>query len=50
METVTISKTKFEQMKEELGMLRKSKLYQRLLEFEQNIISGKEFTRKDLGF
>ena len=50
METITISKPKFEQMQEELETLRKSKIYQRLLEFEQNILKGKKFTRADLGF
>ncbi|HLC85933.1 MAG TPA: hypothetical protein VJG30_01445 [Candidatus Nanoarchaeia archaeon] len=46
----TISKAEFEQMKQELKILRNSNIYQRLLEFEQNIKQGKIFTRKDLGF
>lgn len=50
METITIPKIKFEQMQEELNILRNSKLYKRLLEFEQKIIQGKKYTRKDLGF
>lgn len=50
METITISKMKFKQMKQELEALRESKIYQRLLEFEQNISKGKKFSRKDLGF
>ncbi len=50
METVTITKLEFEQMKKELKVLRNSKIYQRLLEFEQNILVGRKFTRKDLGF
>ena len=50
MDMVTIPRIEFEQMKQELEMLRESKLYQRLLEFEQNIAKGKKFTRKDLGF
>lgn len=49
-ETITIQKAKFEQMKQELNTLRNSRLYQRLLEFEQNILQGKKYTRKDLGF
>ena len=49
METVTIPKPKFEQMKREIELLRSSKLYQRLLEFEENIAS-KKFSRKDVGF
>ena len=49
METITIPKQKFEQMKKEISVLRASKLYKRLLEFEQNVLS-KKLTRKDLGF
>ena len=49
-ETIIISRQEFEQMKEELKVLRKTSLYQRLLEFEENIRQGKVFTRKDLGF
>jgi len=49
METITIPKEKFEEMRMELEVLRNSKLYKRLLEFEQNI-QGKRYTRKDLGF
>ena len=50
METVTIPKSEFEQMSADLKSLRNSKLYLRLLEFEQNILQGKRFTRKNLGF
>ncbi len=50
MDTVTIPKTEFEQMKTEIKTLRKSDIYLRLLEFELNIVRGKTFTRKDLGF
>ena len=50
METVTIPKEKYEQMVHEIEILRSSKLYQRLLEFENNIKQGKKFTRKDLEF
>jgi PHD/YefM family antitoxin component YafN of YafNO toxin-antitoxin module len=50
METVTIPKQEFESMKRELESLRNSRLYQRLLEFENNIAKGKRFTRNDLGF
>ena len=49
METVTIPKDEFEHMVREIEVLRESKLYKRLLEFENNI-SLKRFTRKDLGF
>lgn len=49
METITIPKEEFEQMKEELIVLRNSKIYQRLLAFEKNIMKIKK-TRKDLGF
>lgn len=50
MNTVTIPRAEFEQMQQELSVLRNSKLYKRLLEFESNISTGKKFTRKDLGF
>ncbi len=50
MDTITIPKTEFEAMKQELASLRNSRIYQRLLAFEQNILSGKRYTRKDLGF
>lgn len=50
METVTLPRVEFEQMQEELKILRDSKLYQRLLDFEKNITTGKRYTRKDLGF
>lgn len=50
METITIPKSEFEQMKSELKILRNSKVYQRLLEFEQNILQRKKYTRADLGF
>ena len=49
-ETITIPKIEFERMKQQLELLKDSKLYQRLLEFEENISRGKKFTRKDLGF
>ena len=38
------------QQKIEINVLRNSRLYKRLLEFEQNICQGKRYTRKDLGF
>jgi PHD/YefM family antitoxin component YafN of YafNO toxin-antitoxin module len=50
METVTITREEYEQLKGEVETLRESKLYQRLLEFEQNISKGRKFTRRDLGF
>ena len=37
MGTITIPKEKFERMITEINILRNSKLYRRLLEFEQNI-------------
>lgn len=46
METVTVERVEFEQMKHELETLRETKLYKRLLEFEKNIVEGKKFTRK----
>ncbi|MBU2639361.1 MAG: hypothetical protein KKG75_01495 [Nanoarchaeota archaeon] len=50
METVTISKFEYIKMKQDLKLLRETELYKRLLEFEENIKSGKIYTRKDLGF
>ena len=50
MEMITIPKPKFEEMEQELEMLRNSELYKRLLQFEQNIMEGKMHTRRDLGF
>ena len=49
-ETVTIPKVEFEKMKQELELLRESGLYQRLLEFEENISKGRKFGGQDLGF
>ena len=37
-------------MQRERKLLRNSKIYLRLLEFEQNINRGKKFTREGLGF
>lgn len=48
METVTLPRKEFEAMKQEIELLRDSKLYKRLLEFEQNITQGKKLTRKEL--
>ncbi len=50
MDTVTVPRTEFEQMQNEIKVLRQSTIYKRLLEFEQNILKGKKFTRSDLGF
>jgi len=50
METVIISKVEFAQMIQKLKILRNSKIYQRLLEFERNILQGKIYIRNDLGF
>ena len=44
-----VSKQVFEQMKLEISTLRNTALYDRLLQFENNIRT-KKFTRKDLGF
>lgn len=49
METVNIPKEEFEKMIMEIKMFRDSKIYQRLLEFEENI-KNKRFTREDVGF
>ncbi len=50
METITIPKEKFEQMIIEISFLRNSAVYNRLLNFEYNILKGKKYSRKDLGF
>lgn len=50
METISIPKEEYEHIVQELEMLRNSKIYKRLLEFERNIAEGKKFTRKDIGF
>ena len=49
METITIPKIRFEEMKREIKTLRNSRIYIRLLEFERNVLK-KMYTRKDLGF
>ena len=49
MDTVTVSRTEYEQMKKELQTLRNSTLYKRLLEAQANVQKEK-FTRADLGF
>ena len=50
METILISKEEYKKMKKEVQVLRSSKIYKRLLEFEKNILRGKVCMRKDLGF
>lgn len=49
-EVVTITREKYLGMKREIETLRKTRLYKRLLEFEENVMAGKVYTRKDLGF
>ncbi|MEE8167764.1 MAG: hypothetical protein V3T58_02685 [Candidatus Hydrothermarchaeales archaeon] len=49
-EVVTISGEKYLGMKREIDTLRKTKLYKRLLEFEEDIKRGNIYTRNDLGF
>ena len=49
MEMIKVPKEEYDQMKREIETLRNAKLYQRLLEFENNIKS-KKYTREDLGF
>ena len=50
METVTISKSKYEEMREALRIIKNLELYKRLLEFEKNIREGKVYYREDLDF
>ena len=50
MEMITLPKIEFEKMQEELRTLKNAKLYKKLLEFEKNLMDGKAYTRKDLGF
>ena len=47
---ITISKEEYLEMKKEIKTLRNTRLYKRLLEFEENIKAGKPYTREDLGF
>lgn len=49
METITVPKEEFAQMQRELSTLRETKLYKRLLQFQENI-GRQKFTRADLGF
>ena len=49
METIILPKIEFERMKEQIELLTSTKIYKRLLQFEQNI-QKKKYTRKDLGF
>ncbi|MBI4043763.1 MAG: hypothetical protein HY393_03080 [Candidatus Diapherotrites archaeon] len=50
METVTIPKEEYAELKNKVRLLKNMDVYKRLLEFENNIASGKKFYRKDLGF
>lgn len=49
-DSVTIPREEYLGLKREVETLRKTKLYKRLLDFEENIKTGKKYTRKDLGF
>lgn len=50
MALVTIEEAELKAMKQELTTLRKTALYQRLLDFHANIATDRKYTRKDLGF
>ena len=50
MESVTISMSEYENLKEALRIINNLGLYKRLLEFEKNIQEGKIYFREDLGF
>lgn len=50
METITIPKKQFENMEMEISILRNSKIYKRLLEFEENISKGEKHSREELEF
>lgn len=49
MKMISIPKDKLEIMEREIKMLRNSKIYKRLLEFEHNIRVGK-YIQEELGF
>lgn len=49
-QTITLIKEDFDLMKREINTLRNTKLYTRLLEYMNNVLAGRKFTRKDLGF
>ncbi|MBI3033429.1 hypothetical protein HYY69_08200 [Candidatus Woesearchaeota archaeon] len=46
MKTIAIPVEDFQQMKQELETLRDSKIYKRLLEFEDNICKGKNIVER----
>ena len=48
-ETVTVSKDEYFQLVAEVETLRRTDVYQKLLQFTENI-QKKKFTRADLGF
>ena len=50
METITMPKIEFDNIISEIKLLKKSHIYKRLLEFEENIVKGKKHSRKELGF
>lgn len=50
METITIPKKKYIELRNKARLLKNTDIYKRLLEFENNIASGKKFYREDLGF
>lgn len=49
-ETIILPREDFNLMKREINTLRNTKLYIRLLEYMNNVLAGRKFTRKDLGF
>lgn len=49
-QTITITRSEYTRMKQEIKLFRNIKLYKRLLEFENNLIKGDKYSRKDLGF
>ena len=48
--SMVISKDEYNSLKKQVKILKNSRLYKRLLEFEENIAKGKKFYRSDLGF
>ena len=49
METITIPKSEYEQMKLELKTLRNSELYKKILKSKEEL-KEKVYSRKDIGF
>jgi hypothetical protein len=50
MDTVTIPRDEYDSLVRDSKILKRSNLYQKVIDFENSIAENGEFTRKDLGF